>query len=169
MSAAPTESGPVEHANASANMHCPWCRYDLTGIESEVCPECGGPASERERTTAIPRAGVRRMAIVVFIASALPAWLLGICIGLGVKSWIVAGIEVIGILWLPIGWLSVPTFAGVWMLRIARRSARSPDASAASLVEVSRSCGGAVVLILLLGWVIPFLLMTNVCWCCCGF
>ncbi|MCA9305190.1 MAG: hypothetical protein KDA16_01560 [Phycisphaerales bacterium] len=37
----------VKRARRRAKGKCAWCKYDLRGIDSERCPECGG---ERQPT-----------------------------------------------------------------------------------------------------------------------
>lgn len=57
--------------------HCPFCRYDLGGVDGSLCPECGATreaiVEARRRSGSV--GGVQTAATTIYLLGMIPAWI----------------------------------------------------------------------------------------------
>ena len=124
---------PTQFGLSDTPPRCPLCRYDLTGIDVVVCPECGGPCSPRDRNVAEQRKKLRAALWISTLAVTPLVIVEGVIAGRYLRT-IADPYEPANQSLLPIlVCLGIPTITVLILIWRAERAARDPETTAGRL------------------------------------
>lgn len=137
---------------------CPLCRYDLTGIDAIVCPECGGSCDQESREIAPRRGRLNRTLTCAAILVAPLLFFEGLVLAMYAKSWMVYGLEADHALAAIAVYFALPTLVGAYFVAAGVRASRDRYADATQLDRHWDDSGIALFVIVIMGWALPAVL-----------